>query len=87
MRPAGDVNGDSFNDLLITSNQDATTTTATTLWYGPLEMTGASISAAEADATWAGPRYGIAAAGNVNGDEYDDIWVGGPEVYLFHGSP
>jgi hypothetical protein len=84
---AGDVDGDGAEDMLITSAGWVEYATSTTLWYGPLDFSGAAHRASDADATFSKPAFGVANAGDTNGDGYDDIWVGHDNVYLFHGTP
>ena len=78
---AGDVNGDDMGDMLVSSTENGTT-----LWFGPVPTLGSLLTSSDADATFSGCD-GNAAAGDMNDDGYDDIWVGGEETYLFHGTP
>lgn len=99
--PAGDVNGDSYDDVLVgapsfTSGQSGEGVAY--LYYG-------SASGLSALPAWSyqsndvGARLGfsVATAGDVNGDTYDDIVIGAPyftntladqgSVFIFHGRP
>lgn len=83
---AGDVNGDGLDDALISAyyNDDgATNAGAVYLYYGSSTLPDASASLSdlveltgESESDLAG--YSVAAAGDVNGDGYDDILVGSP---------
>ena len=99
--PAGDVNGDGVEDLIVgTPSYDGIAGFAgrAYLFYGP--FTG-DINAADADAIISAEAFGdnlgfsVASAGDVNNDGFDDIIVGARSndangiqagrVYLFYG--
>src|SRR5262249_37900543 len=99
--PAGDVNGDGFQDLIVGApSYDGIAGFAgrAYLFYGP--FTG-DINAADADAIISAEAFGdnlgfsVASAGDVNNDGFDDIIVGARSndangiqsgrVYLFYG--
>lgn len=75
---AGDVNGDGFTDFLI---GDPSFRIAR-LYHGGPAITSASISFTTFDGGWPAEEYGASVdlAGDVNGDGYDDIIVGGPNA-------
>ena len=97
---AGDVNGDNYGDVIVGLPQydgEQTDEGAALLFFG----SGSGLSAAPdwtAQGNQDGAKFGssVAGAGDVNGDNYDDIVVGAPEfdtseedqgsVFLYHGS-
>jgi hypothetical protein len=90
MAPAGDVDGDGSPDMALSGGHVYSSSSSSTLWYGPLSYNGASYFSSDADATFS--ITGVAApAGDMDADGYDDIWFGGPSggktTYLFHGTP
>ncbi|MBN2008767.1 FG-GAP repeat protein [candidate division KSB1 bacterium] len=91
---SGDINGDGFDDFIISS---ASTTAlgraycgSVYIFYGPRTLN-STIHFADADVKMYGPLSGDIqglAVGDVNGDGYDDVVAGaaGPDVvYLLHG--
>lgn len=77
---AGDVNNDGFGDVLVGGNFNGPNSQgAAYLVYGPINGT---IDLANADAVFRGVDFGdragwaVSAAGDVNGDGYDDLLVG-----------
>ena len=101
---AGDVDGDGFPDVLIGAHYYDTTATDA----GKAYLFAGGPGGLSATPTWEstgddqpGARYGfaVAAAGDVNGDGYDDVVVGAPlfdapgpqaavgKVYLYLGGP
>jgi len=98
---AGDVNGDGFSDLLVgaeftTNGQTREGRASLYLGSGLAPQTSPSWSATTADAPPYGQYRPMALAGDVNGDGFSDVLVGGPFdesgepdegiVYLFNGS-
>jgi hypothetical protein len=98
---AGDVNGDGYSDVIISSSgYDHPDTTAGKVWafYGSAEGLHTEPDwTATGDQSFAMFGGKIAAAGDVNGDGYQDVLIGAAfrrnsdgtlgRVYLYHGSP
>ena len=81
----GDINGDGYDDLLITAEQDddgGSNAGATYVWLGPVGITEVEYSQADADAkiigATAGDRsgYSVSYAGDIDGDGNDDVLIG-----------
>jgi len=103
---AGDVNGDGFDDIVVgawTNSEAHSSAGQVYLIFGRASGFGPDLSLSKADASFWGEDLGdylggsVAAAGDVNGDGYDDIVVGAPydddahsdsgQVYLIFGKP
>jgi len=89
---AGDVNGDGYDDVLVGSNTWWDAPGVTFLYYG--SATGVPNVIAWSDSGPEEDYFGtsVSSAGDVNGDGYDDVVIGGPggggwyDVYVYHGS-
>ena len=96
--PAGDVNGDGYDDVIINSGAPGMYNRTAWVYHGSSSGLGSSYA-------WKniGPEYRenfakwIATAGDVNNDGYDDVIIGAPyayngtefwvgKVYVYHGS-
>lgn len=81
---AGDVNGDGFADVIIGAPKyqvgDVYKDGAALVFHGPLNST-VTIPSWKMGSSVQGSEYGkaVASAGDVNGDNYDDVIVGAPE--------
>ena len=98
---AGDVNGDGYADVIIGApgyTNDHSKEGAAFVYHGSKEN-GLSTTAdwrVESNQTEASLGWAVASAGNVNGDDYDDVIIGAPwydngqtsegAVLVYHGS-
>ena len=82
---AGDVNGDGYDDFLISSqwnNEGGKNTGQTYLFFGRPDLWSMHTNVSEADASFHGEKvndasgYSVAGAGDVNADGFDDILIG-----------
>jgi hypothetical protein len=99
--PAGDVNGDGYDDVLVGApfydNGEADEGRVWLYLGSPLGLEPIPAWAAESDQADALMGHSVASAGDVNGDGFDDVVVGAyqytagePEegrAYVYHGSP
>jgi hypothetical protein len=89
---AGDVNGDGYTDIIIGALYYSSATGRAYIFYGGLNMN------TTADVTFTGEAanssfgYPVSAAGDVNGDGYDDVIIGASDyssntgrVYIYFG--
>jgi hypothetical protein len=102
---AGDVNGDGYDDIIVGAyayDNGQASEGAAFVWHGSASGLGASGTPANADWTDEGDQagayfgYSVSTAGDVNGDGYADIIVGGHtydngqaeegRVWVYHGS-
>ncbi len=98
---AGDVNGDGFGDVIVGahaySNGESGEGAAFVYLGSPTGLGAAPAWSAEGNQAGASFGYGVSAAGDVNGDGYDDVLVGAPNydagqadegrAFLYLGSP
>jgi len=97
VRPAGDVNGDGYDDVIVGAYRYE----VGQQWEGAAFVFLGSPTGLEVTHTWmyepdiefVAAGSGVNGAGDVNGDGYDDIvvgapsWGGGGRALVFHGSP
>jgi hypothetical protein len=108
---AGDVNGDGYDDVFVAAPNERTGVSTgfgtVRVFHGDPGGLNGGMDAVTGDADWYGECVGlgvagfgrsVAAAGDVDGDGYDDLFVGAPEatsgagtsagaVFLWLGSP
>jgi hypothetical protein len=104
---AGDVNGDGYDDLVVGANWYSNGEVAegmALLWYGSASGVNNDVNGTPSNAAWTRDSntpwalFGswVSSAGDVNGDGFSDIIIGGPEytegqeeeggAWLYHGS-
>lgn len=101
---AGDVNGDGYGDVIIGANEyndgGNTREGRAFVYYGSSTGLSATPNATPDDANQVAVLFGssVSSAGDVNGDGYSDVIIGGPEydiaggnnegrAYVYHGAP
>lgn len=95
MASAGDVNGDGFDDVVVTAPEYDWVEGKAYLYLGSVNGLGASPAWTKTGVEYEHYYVSVAGAGDVNGDGYDDVLLGHPEIpdfdsgeaYLFYGSP
>jgi hypothetical protein len=96
---AGDINGDGLDDVIVgapyidSGEQDEG---MAIVYYGSTENGPGNSKALQCNQAGAKFGYSVSAAGDVNGDGYDDVIVGAPSfdkgviqgaAFIFHGGP
>ena len=89
---AGDVDGDGFTDLVVGASSGADSqSTAAVFLGGPLGPSmDAAVTLHESDGPTSDFGWSVAPLGDIDGDGYADIAVGGngaEHVWVFHGGP
>ncbi len=94
---AGDVNGDGYNDVIVgTSNNGSSNPSSNDVYIYHGSMNGIStVYATKLEPTSAPFSATVSGVGDVNGDGFDDVIVGGSNLgsgseglaYVYHGSP
>lgn len=101
---AGDVNGDGYSDVIIGAHEYNDGANAREgrafVYYGSSTGLSPTPNATPDDANQAAALFGssVSSAGDVNGDGYSDVIIGGPEydvaggtnegrAYVYHGAP
>jgi len=82
----GDINDDGFDDLAVGAPLHRTGEASGTVWlfFGPWSTWGSSVSVDDADVVIEGEHLSsglglsMAAAGDIDGDGVDDVWIGAP---------
>ncbi|HEY3500353.1 MAG TPA: FG-GAP-like repeat-containing protein [Polyangiaceae bacterium] len=90
---AGDVDGDGYDDLLISTLDWAEQTGTINLFYGGADRFEGSVLPGEADASfaWLSDAFGIGGFGDLDGDGFDDLFltaqlsVGWRPVHVIYG--
>ncbi len=88
---AGDVNNDGFDDIIVGAPGYGTNNGRAYIFYGgTLSNSTAELADVTLNGTSADELFGhsVAGAGNINGDNFDEVIVGGPlgdRAYIFHG--
>lgn len=81
--PAGDVNGDGYDDVLVASPYFGVSQPSEGSAYlylgGPTGLSTSTAWSKEGDLTGAHFGYSLSTAGDVNGDGYDDVIIGAPD--------
>ncbi|MBK8981993.1 MAG: FG-GAP repeat protein [Ignavibacteria bacterium] len=73
---AGDVNGDSFSDVIIGANNYSSTTGRAYIFFGGSSMNNVADVTMTGEGTNINFGYSVSSAGDVNGDGYSDVIAG-----------
>ena len=91
---AGDVNGDGYADVIVGAPGYKDTGRAYVFAGGPLGLSDTPISTITGESLSDSLGFSVATAGDVNGDDYDDVIIGAfghndntGRIYVFAGGP